>query len=248
VKVRAALFGVVLMLVAAAPAAASSITILVGDKDGFGLGLTSGQQLPCLTNPGWSPGGPGNQANCISPIFDWRSAAEQAATNGAQLTDTYSALYSGSEADCSGVGLACSFNGDTGLVVMPFAGQLGSGSLSFFMADFEAAQNRPMLADVNGVPVDFSFNHGYRQLGIGTIVLTPEMLAAANAAGEVRLFLDHRSLFLGPGHPGNFGSFDYVAFDYFELQAEVVPEPGPWVLLGTGVLALAVSLRRARRA
>ena len=235
------------MLVAAAPAAASSITLLVGDKDGFGLGLTSGQQLPCLTNPGWSPGGPSNQANCISPTFDWRSAGEQTATNGAQLTDTYSALYSGSESDCSGAGMACTLNGETGLVVMPFAGALTSGTLSFLMADFEAAQNRPMLADINGIAVDFSFNHGYRELGLGTFVLTPEMLAAANAAGEVRLFLDHRSAFFGPNHPGNFGSFDYVAFDYFELQAEVVPEPGTWVLFGTGVLALAVSLRRARK-
>ena len=233
------------MLAVAAPAAASSITITVGDKDGFGLGLTVGQQLPCLTNPGWTPGSTG--APCIAPIHDWRSTGERNATNGAALTDTYSALYSGTEFDCGTGFEACTPNGDTGLVIFPFVGQLTSGTLSFLMADFESLQNGAMTAKVNDIVVGFSYNHGYRQLGMGEIVLTPEMLAAANAAGELRLFLDHRALFLGPNNPENFGSFDYVAFDYFELQAEVVPEPGTWVLLGTGVLALAVSLRRSRR-
>ena len=243
--VRAVAFGI-LMVLAAAKADASSITILVGDKDNFGLGAAAATQLPCLTNPAWTPNGPSNQANCISPLLDWRSGAEQSATNGAQLTDTYSALYSGSEGDCSGLGMTCSLNGATGLVILPFSGQLTSASLSFLMADFESAQNLPMLADINGIPVDFSYNHGYRQIGFGSIVLTPEMIAAANAVGEVRLFLDHRAAFFGPNDERNFGSFDYVAFDYFELQADVVPEPGTWVLLGTG-LALATGLRRARR-
>ncbi len=246
VTVRAVAFGILMML-AAAKAQASSITILVGDKDNFGLGAAAQTQLPCLTNPGWSPDGPSNQANCIAPLLDWRSAAEQSAANGAQLTDTYSALYSGTESDCTGLGMTCTLNGETGLIILPFAGQLTSASLSFLMADFESGQNLPMLADINGIPVDFAYNHGYRQIGFDSIVLTPEMLAAANAVGEVRLFLDHRAAFFGPSDERNFGSFDYVAFDYFELQAEVVPEPGTWVLLGTGLLALAARLRRARR-
>src|SRR4051794_34573125 len=73
-----------------APAAASPIKVTIGDKDGFGLGLTPGEELPCTTN----------DVPCLSPIQDWRGPAEQAALNGAQLTDVYSALYDGPELDC----------------------------------------------------------------------------------------------------------------------------------------------------
>ena len=67
-----------------------------------------------------------------------------------------------------------------------------------------------------------------------TFALTQPMLDAANADGAVILGLDHT------------GSYDYIAFDYFQLDAEVVPEPATLLLLGAGLLGLATRLRRRR--
>jgi hypothetical protein len=42
-----------------------------------------------------------------------------------------------------------------------------------------------------------------------------------------------------------FGSFDYLAFDYFELNADIdpVPEPSTLVLIGLGLAGLAARRR-----
>ena len=50
----------------------------VGDVDGYGAGY------PDQGLAGW-----------VAPIYDGRSAAEAAATDGAQLTDSYSTLFPG---------------------------------------------------------------------------------------------------------------------------------------------------------
>lgn len=225
--VRVAWLLVALGGLSAAPAGASSIA-LVGDKDGFGLGLGVGDLLPCSFNA------PIPNPPCISPIVDWRSAAEAAATTGAQLTDVYSALYAGTELDCPA---GCSPNGGSGLVILPFAGELIEAEIRMLLADFESSQNLPMLAWINGIPIGFFFDHGYRVIAEGVLVLTPEMIAAANAAGRVELLLDHSSA------NNARRSFDYVAIDYFELHA--VPEPGTWLLIGTG-LAVLIGRRRGR--
>ena len=224
----------VFLLLAGSPAYASSITLLVGDKDGFGQGLAPGAELPCV-----SPSTP-----CLTPIQDWRTT-EIGATNGAQLTDVYSALYDGTELDCGTGFQACSPNGATGSVLFTFSGTLTSASITMRLGDFESTKFGAMTATINGVPISFFYDHGYRQTAIETIVLTPEMLAAANLAGEVRLFLDHSTIpgQIGPGA----GSFDYIAFDYFELNAEVIPEPGTWLLLATGLALVARRVTASRR-
>jgi len=222
-----------LFLAAARPAHASGISILVGDKDGFGLGLLPGQQLPCV-NPAVTP--------CLSPIQDWRSAAEQIAVNGAQLTDTYSALYDGVEFDCP---TGCSLNGPTGTVVFALPAKINAATINMFIGDFESFEFNAMFAYINGIPISFFFNDGYRNTSLRSIALTQPMIDVANATGQITLFLDHRVV---PGQIGpNAGSFDYVAFDYFEVIADPIPEPSTWLLLGTG-LALGAARLRNRHA
>ena len=232
---RLAVPGLLALFLSTGSAAASPIKVTIGDKDGFGLELTIGNTLPC--NPVFDP--------CLSPILDWRSGVEQLALNGAQLTDVYSALYDGVESDCGAGFEACTPNGATGTVVFPFTGTLNSGSITMLLGDFQSSIYGAMLASINGIPINFAYDHGFLQTSIETITLTPEMLAAANLAGSVILFLDHRVVpgQIGPGA----GSFDYIAFDYFELNGDVapVPEPGTWLLLGTGLAALVG--RRLRR-
>ena len=65
-------------LLALAAAPVSATTWMIGDNDGYGAGIPDNANHPFN----------GSSAN-----YDGRSAAEMAATNGAQYTDTYSTTY-----------------------------------------------------------------------------------------------------------------------------------------------------------
>jgi len=222
------------VLLVATPARAASISIVVGDKDWFGTGLVG--QIPGTSLGPWL----GNPAQ---GLFDQRSAGEQAATNGAHLTDIYSALYF----DYASIGSTCNPannpgctpNGDTGSVIIPYAGTLLSGSISMLMGDFECATWGSITAAINGVDVPFCFQDGFRGTALRTFALTPQMIAVANITGRFEMTFNHTG---GYDVDGNwFGSLDYFAFDYFELNAEVspVPEPGTLVLFAIGLAGLA---------
>lgn len=209
--IRSLLFGIacaVLLLAPDRPAGAVPISSMVGDDDGYGMGI------------------PDNGSTAWSCCFDNRSPAEATATDGAQFTDLYSALFPGFGENPT----------PFGQVFLPFSGTLLSAVLTIDMADFEASWYGPILADVNGVSLPFAFDDGFRNTVVRSWLLTPSMLAAANAAGQVILTFDRA------------GSGDFIAFDYFRLDGEVreAPEPGTLALLAAGLLGMGLAPRRRR--
>src|SRR5262250_935615 len=160
----------VAMFLMAGSAFADSIDILVGDKDGFGFSPACPDTGTCTA--------------LSNPIIDNRSAAEMAATNGAQITDSYSSIFPG----FTPVGEGASAN-----VLVPFTGTLLSATLSFAGGDFQSDVFGALGANINGIPVSFNFPDGRFVTAIHTFTLTAAELAAANAAGSVILHLDRGS-------------------------------------------------------
>ena len=168
--------------------------------------------------------GPGSSGS----DYDGRSLAEMAAVNGAAITDVYSALH-----PCCGPNAF-----SVGSVSFPVLGDIVSGSLTVDMADFEASVFGPFLVSFNGVvqPWLFNFDDGFRNTVVRSFVLDAATIASINAANAFTVTIDRN------------GSDDFVAFDYFQLDARLsaVPEPSTWGLTGIGLAVGALALRRRR--
>jgi len=193
--------------IAAAPANATPISIMVGDDDGYGIGI------------------PDNGATGFSNLanLDMRSAAEAAATDGAQITDVYSAIFPAFGPNTSTVAS----------VFFPFRNHLKAGAtLTVDMADFQANTFGLIQVSYNGVVQAglWNFNDGFQNSVVRSFVLDATAIANANTAGQFVLGLDRS------------GSGDFIAFDFFRLDG-VIPEPASLSLFIVGLVGLGLVMR-----
>jgi hypothetical protein len=208
----------IVWLVSSTAALGAAITVTVGDNYGYGFGVAD-NGVAIWPGPGLS-----------GENYDGRSAAEAAATDGSEFTDSYSTMDPG-----FGPHLV-----DTGSFFFPYAGTLTSGSLTVDMGDFQSSSFGEVLVSFNGVaqPGLFDFDDGFQSTAVRTFVLSPAAIANANAAGQLVVTVDRN------------GSVDFIAFDFLELNGETgvaaVPEPASlaiWSVVGVAGLVL----RRRRR-
>jgi PEP-CTERM motif-containing protein len=157
--------------------------------------------------------------------FDNRSLVEATATDGRQYTDFAPSAFN----DVLG---ATPFD-----VIFPLSSALASGT---FQMDVQGIQLGITKLSFNGIlqgpVISFSGPQGAFGSGIVNIPLSATVLSAVNTDGFFKLTIS------GNNNPGN---RDIIAFDYFSLDAQPVPEPASLLLLGSGVSALALRRRRS---
>jgi hypothetical protein len=206
-KALTLLLGAALTFAFAPRASAVPFSIMIGDNDGYGFAspVPDNGVLPEINLP-----------------EDRRSAAEAAATDGAQQTDFYSSVFNP---------LPESFD-----VIFSLSAIVNSANLTIDMGGFQADQFGQLSVAFNGVaqPNFFNFQDGAFATMVRSWSLDATALANANSAGEFVITISRN------------GSNDAISFDYFELDGESkVPEPTTMMLLGAGLLTGALRRRRS---
>ena len=196
--------------IAAGATSAQALTITIGDNDGYGAGIADNGATGAFATTG----------------TDNRSAAEAAATDGAQFTDIYSALFPGYGPNPS----------ESGSFIFSLPSAINSGSLTIDMADFESSTYGAVAANINGVALSLAFDDGFQASALRTFVLTAAQILAINVAGFISLNINHT------------GSGDFIAFDYLQADVSPVPVPAALPLFATGLAGLGYIARRRRKA
>ncbi len=196
-------------VLALAAGSASATTWMIGDNDGYGIGIPDNANHPF---------------NGFTANYDGRSAAEVAATDGAQFTDTYSTTQSG-------------YGPQAGTVATFIFSGLGTGwaegAMYFDMADFQASTFGAVKVTFNGILQDWAFNDGFPTTKVRFFNLGQDVVDSINATQQLTILIDRNA------------SVDFYGFDYAQLSnVAVVPEPESWALLMVGLGAVAFARRR----
>ena len=183
----------------------------IGDNDGFGFGIADNGNIP-------------------SPGFDNRSAAEMAATDGSQWTDTDN-LYNVADPTFSHFFNTALFSSITSATltidVQGLQPNFGSGLPSY------------LYFDGNQVA-------GFETIDLGATgsqVLSYNINTAWLADGQLDVFLDINSYNDVPLNTADLVSVDFTRLDV-EGDAAVVPEPATLLFLGMGLAGIGIYRRR----
>ncbi len=144
----------------------SAATWMIGDDDGYGIGIADNADHPFN----------GTDAN-----YDGRSLAEASDTNGAQFTDTYSTTHPG-------------YGPQPGTVATFIFDGLGSGwtegSMWFDMADFQATTFGAVSTTYNGIQQNWAFNDGFPATKVRFFNLGQDVLDSINLLGSLTIVID----------------------------------------------------------
>lgn len=211
ISVKGLLLGAALAALAL-PGAASAASYLIGDDDGYGIGIPDNTDHPF---------------NGFSANYDGRSAAEAAATDGAQYTDTYSTTHPGYSPQ-PGTVATFSFTG--------LSSGWTSGALIVDMADFQASTFGAVDVTFNGITQNWAFNDGFPHTLVRKFNLGADVIASINSTNALTVVIDRA------------GSADFYGFDYLQLVDNAVPEPATWALMISGLGLAGAAIRRRRQA
>jgi hypothetical protein len=198
---------------------AFATTWQIGDNDGYGMGIPDDANHPF---------------NGFSANYDGRSAAETAASNGAQYTDTYSTTHSGFGPQAGNVA-TFTFTG--------LGNSWTEGSMWFDMADFQASTFGAVKATYNGIDQNWAFNDGFPTTKVRFFDLGQDVIDSINSTGMLIVAIDRNR------------SVDFYGFDFALLSdrkgadtdISSVPVPAALPMLASALGLFGLSRRKNKQ-